>query len=486
MNFAVSCLPRLLKTKILSLKPCILHHTFRSIAISRLSTMTEREIKSKHIDFMRGHPSTELLATKEMLAAANLVLTDPNLPQDSYDEDRHPLHYGPDLGNISVRKEIGIWSARKYGFENPVPPERINMTSGASNGLQKALELFTNPIGGYTRRAFVVTPVYFLACPVFQDAGFSNLMTSVSMEEDGTSLNFDDLIKILEEDKINPPQPFLSLEDGFAPIKAIHPKHLYRYVLYCVPTYSNPTGTTLSLEARIRLVEIARKYDILLVTDDVYDFLGWDGKQPVKRLVSIDREMGVADDEKGHTISNCSFSKLLGPGVRCGWIESASPVLAREMGESGANHSGGTPSQFASVLIHQLLIPKDGNRPMIDDVIERISGVYKQRVEVMKSAIQKYLPTGTHLDGGDGGYFIWIRLPEGYNAREIAKASLGRGVKLGTGDGFEVPKNDKTGAGNFKDWGSRHLRLSFAYLNSDIIEEGIKSLGETIKAHKRL
>ncbi|EPS42048.1 hypothetical protein H072_4006 [Dactylellina haptotyla CBS 200.50] len=452
--------------------------------------MAQPEIKSNRIDFMRGHPSTELLATAEMLAAANSVLADPYLPQDSYDQDRHPLHYGPDLGNISFRRDVGIWSARRYGLKEPIPPENINLTSGASNGLAKALELFTNPIGGYTRRAFIVTPVYFLACPVFQDFGFSNLMTSISMEENGTSLNFEDLISHLEDDKTAPPQPFVSLNDGMDPIKTVQGKHLYRYVLYCVPTYSNPTGTTLSLAARTRLVELARKYDILLISDDVYDFLGYNGETPIKRLVTIDKEMGVSDTDKGHTISNSSFSKLIGPGVRCGWIESVSPVLAAEMGKSGANHSGGAPCQFTSTLVQRLLEPDKPSasgtgKPVIDEVIEKISGAYKERVGVLLNAIEKYWPKGTQVQGGDGGYFVWISLPEGFNAREIAKASLERGVIVGGGDGFEVPVNSVTGKRNFRDWGAKYMRLSISYLSTDVMEHGIKNLGETIQSWKQ-
>ncbi|KAF3917777.1 hypothetical protein ABW20_dc0102936 [Dactylellina cionopaga] len=308
------------------------------------------------------------------------------------------------------------------------------------------------------------------------------------MEANGTSLNFDELIRYIEEDLISPPQPLLTFEIGISPIKTARSKPLYRYVLYCVPTYSNPTGTTLSLETRKRLVEIARKYDILLISDDVYDFLGYDGQAPIQSLVSIDKEIGVDDAEKGYTISNCSFSKLLGPGIRCGWIESASPVLATEMGRSGGNHSGGSPCQFSSTLVQRLLVSAEGDnegKPVINKVIERISGVYKDRAGFLKHAINRYWPEGAHVEGGDGGYFVWIRLPAGYNAREVAKLSAERGVKVAGGDGFEVPVNSVTGQDNFKDWGARYLRLSISYLSAAVIEDGIKILGETMYLWKK-
>lgn len=121
--------------------------------------------------------------------------------------------------------------------------------------------------------------------------------------------------------------------------------------MYCVPTYSNPTGESWDLETRRKVVEIARKWDMLVISDDVYDFLGNDGdtsaltpdKKLLPRLVTLDheigKEQGIEGDEAGYTISNCSFSKLLGPGLRCGWIESATGVLAKQLGECGATCS---------------------------------------------------------------------------------------------------------------------------------------------------
>ncbi|KAK6503109.1 hypothetical protein TWF481_008144 [Arthrobotrys musiformis] len=459
------------------------HTTIFPRSFKRSVTMAlpgERKSASIHADFMRGHPSTSLLATSEMLAAANAVLGSPDLPQDSYEEDRHPLHYGPDLGNISFRREIGIWSAARYGVTTPTDPEMINLTSGASNGLSKALELFTNPIGGYTRRAFILTPVYFLACPIFQDAGFSNILTAISLTSCGTSLDFPSLISHLDS---SPPSS-ADVESATAPLKSTIPKPLYRYVLYGVPTFSNPTGTTLSLSSRQKLVKLARDHDILLITDDVYDFLDYNSPPShIKRLVDIDRELGVGEGEKGHTLSNCTFSKILGPGVRCGWVESASTVLARAMGMSGANHSGGTPCHLSSTLIHRLLI-EDGGERVIDAVIAKLCAAYGSRANFLVSLIKKYWPEGTEVQGGEGGYFVWVKLPEGYDAREVAKVAEGRGVKVGGGDGFEVPVVKGVGEGNFMGWGERCLRLSVSYLEEGDIERGIKILGEVMREQK--
>jgi len=126
------------------------------------------------IDLLRGHPTTRLLATPQILTATTKILTNSvHLPTNSLLETRHPLAYGPDFGNLNLRQEISAWTSEKYG-EEYIPDDlgrgaenRINMTCGASYGLMNALQQFTSPGTGYTRRAFVVSPTYFLACSIF-------------------------------------------------------------------------------------------------------------------------------------------------------------------------------------------------------------------------------------------------------------------------------------------------------------------------------
>lgn len=153
-------------------------------------------------------------------------------------------------------------------------------------------------------------------------------------------------------ERISASTPDVQLPCGLEPIsRAGVTKRIYKFVMYCVPTYSNPTGESWDLETRRKVVKIARKWDMLVISDDVYDFLGNDGdtsaltpdKKLLPRLVTLDheigKEQGMEDNEAGYTISNCSFSKLLGPGLRCGWIESATGVLAKQLGEGGAARS---------------------------------------------------------------------------------------------------------------------------------------------------
>jgi len=223
------------------------------------------------------------------------------------------------------------------------------ITNGASFGLQVALSLFTSPGTGYTKCAFMISPTYFLAGRTFEDAGYADKI--IAVQSSRTSIDFDGLLAQLQ--RVGKEQPDVPLEDGLRPLlrkgAPTAAKRLYKFVLYCVPTYSNPTGESWDLATRRRLVGIAREWDILLISDDVYDFLGNNDQLsvPPVRLVSIDAETLPRDrgeGETGNTISNCSFSKLIGPGLRAGWIESATRVLAKQLGDGGADHSVTQPN----------------------------------------------------------------------------------------------------------------------------------------------
>ena len=218
-----------------------------------------------------------------------------------------------------------------------------------------ALTLFTSPGTGYTRGAFLVSPVYFLAPRIFEDAGFADKM--VAIRSDRTSIDFEALLLHLRRlrDQTPPGVGTAGTTDS-----TNRKRRIYRYAMYAVPTYSNPTGESWDLATRQRLVALAREWDMLVITDDVYDFLGntdQDARAPLlPRLVTLDAAAlaaaaagadgdadANADRFSGNTLSNCSFSKLLGPGLRVGWLESASGVLAGQLGASGAPHSVGCP-----------------------------------------------------------------------------------------------------------------------------------------------
>ena len=276
-------------------------------------------------------------------------------------------------------------------------------------------------------------------------------------------------------------------------------RKIYRHIIYCVPTCANPSGKTMSLRRRERLVHLARKYDALIISDDVYDFLQWPvttettpaARLPLvspilPRLTDIDRPLGPTPHDPpgkhfGHALSNGSFSKLLGPGVRTGWVE-ACPALAWGVSQTGSTRSGGPPSQLAAVMVKEVL----GSGELDRHLENKVRPALQARHSLIMAAIKKELGAlGVHvLDSAEadrgvyGGYFVWVTLPpnKGVTAEEIADRALQEeNLIIAPGNLFEVRGDEK--AAQFPD----SIRLTFSWEDVDVIVEGVARLGTVLK-----
>lgn len=426
------------------------------------------------IDLAKGHPSTRLLALKELAVATQTVLskfadlTDAEIAAD----DRHVLQYGSDQGPLQVRRTFAEWFTDIYQLNRPVDPDLLAISCGASYGLANTLLQFAD--AQYTRRIFMITPAYFLAARIFQDAGFGDKLCAVKEDEDGFSVA--SLTKILESD--------VAEHATSGKQRAVMAGKRYRYLFYCVPTFSNPSGIIWTLERRIELVRLAKKYDILLCSDEVYDLLDYRGdnpeilKPPIKRLVDIDRESLDGDDQDvelfGNTISNMSFSKYLGPGMRCGTIQAATKSFATQWAGGGANHSGGNTAQMTSYFIAEMV--RSG---AIQSVLTTLRRVYKDRSKKLLAALRSKMPSGTRIHGGLGGYFIWVQLPPGYPSMEVILRSGHTGlaseeISVLPGSAFEVPGNEQL-------FQTRWFRVSLSLIEAEEAVVGIEHLAELIK-----
>lgn len=204
------------------------------------------------------------------------------------------------------------------------------MTPGASIGLLWALMAFTNApernlsyTSKVTRAAFLPLPTYHLVFQTFADMGFAfpghgheRNVIGVPEDEDGI------LVDVLEE-KLRELGSVDDRESGTVPSLS-RKERTFQFVLYLVPSHSNPSGTTVSASRRDHLIRLSREFDMLIICDDVYELLYYPDSsedntsiQVPDRLVAYD----MAHDGGGYVISNSSFSKILGPGVRCGWLE---------------------------------------------------------------------------------------------------------------------------------------------------------------------
>ncbi|EGD97442.1 aminotransferase [Trichophyton tonsurans CBS 112818] len=270
----------------------------------------------------------------------------------------------------------------------------------------------------------------------------------------------------------------------------------------------------MSVRRRTQLVRLARQYDALVVTDDVYDFLQWhidpSSTQPqlttavAPRLVDIDRFLdGGPRDEFGNCMSNGSFSKLLGPGCRVGWVEGTEKFVYG-VGQTGSTRSGGAPSQLTSTFICQML-----SSGFIQSYIpEVLCPAYSKRYHILRTAIEKHLhPLGmtftkplspSSLSGSSdkitpseisGGYFFWLRLPSGISANRVTRiaaeelnlrAAAGEGSKV-TGEGAK-PDYDYADADEPLD---SFVRICLAYVDEDMLEEGVQRLAQAVEKAKQ-
>ncbi|QSZ34580.1 hypothetical protein DSL72_006174 [Monilinia vaccinii-corymbosi] len=448
-------------------------------------------LPKKQINLFKGWPNTSLLPVKAIQDAANKILTNPVLANPG-------LLYGADLGPPNLRESVARWLREFYAEYYPpssddeeanIPwnrdnqgtatsPEadRICITGGASQNLACILQTYTD--ARFTR-VWMVTPGYFLAGRIFDDSGLR--VAAVGEGDDGVDLDvLERKIKVAEKE-----------DAGVKPIK--NPKSrswakIYKNVIYCVPTFSNPSGKTMSLSCRTKLVRLARSYDALIITDDVYDFLQWptdssslDGplkKAMLPRLVDIDRTLEPIPDlaSFGNAVSNGSFSKIAGPGVRTGWAEAA-PKFALGLSQVGSSTSGGCASQLTAMMIDQVLRSGELTRH-IEEVLQP---AYKERYErIMAAAARELGPLGVAVENTEdvtvfGGYFIWLNLPSGIDGELVPRMALEEeNLVVVKGSIFEVQGDDSVKS-------ARGLRLCFSWEELDDLEEGVVRLGNVFK-----
>lgn len=414
----------------------------------------------KTINFFKGYASTRLIPKQAVSQSYTRVLLETDYDKLDADADnRHPLSYGTDPGNLEVRETVCRFLRDKFSIEKP-DADCINLTNGASFGIGVILNRATDP--KYTERIFVVTPCYFLINPSFIDAGYSGKISSINETPHGKYQI--DLDKLECQLKQLSPQPIdLQSDPCDRPAQKI-----YKSVIYMVPSFSNPGGLTYSLETRLKLIELARQYDMLIICDDVYDLLDYTNKSPLPRLCHLDR---ITCDKNGfgNVVSNASTSKIVAPGLRFGWHESVTPKLSYQFSQEGCTKSGGTPTQLASQVVKDLMDTGE-----IDKIISNFVHVYGQRAKVARDCIVKYLPESTKFYGGEGGYFYWIEVDPNYDLIKIIDVLKSEhNVILAPGNDFEVVEN----AQGF----SNCVRLCFSFLEEDDIEEGIKIWGLLMK-----
>jgi DNA-binding transcriptional MocR family regulator len=352
------------------------------------------------ISFARGVPAPECLAVEELAECARAALER---------DGRTILSYGPGGGYGPLRE----WLAERHGVE----PGRVVITSGSLQGFVFLAEQLARG-----RRVLVEAPTYDRPLKILARLGAE--IVTLPMDEEG-----------LLPDELP--------EGDFA-------------FLYTIPTFQNPSGRTLSFERRRGLVELARERELLVLEDDPYGLVRYEG-EPLPSLFELAEGEGVAYAS--------SFSKTVAPGLRVGWFVLPAQ-LAQEI-EALAVSTYISPPYLSEATV--LEFARSGS---FEPNLERVNGLLRERRDAMLDALARELPEDATWTQPEGGYFVWLDLPSGPPAPELLAAAEEAGVTFVKGSDF-FPG----GRG-----GEQSLRLAFSYVSPDEIAEGMALLGGLVRA----
>jgi DNA-binding transcriptional MocR family regulator len=230
-----------------------------------------------------------------------------------------------------------------------------------------------------------------------------------------------------------------------------HPKFLY-----LIPTFQNPTGQTMSQERRDRLVELAQKHEFLLVADEVYQLLSYTERPPKSFAGYIDVE---------NVISLGSFSKILAPGLRLGWLQ-AHPNNIKRFNTCGLLDSGGGLNPFTSAIVRGVI--ETGG---LESHIRKLIEIYRSRRNAMDSTLHQHL-ANLKYSTAQGGFFFWLRVPEGMDTIELRKNARAFKVDFRPGTLF-------SSRGDLREY----MRLCFVYYEEEQIEQGIIRLKKCLESN---
>lgn len=373
--------------------------------------VSQRNPPPGFIDLGIGHPDYSLLPLELLHQASEKYFAT---------QDPHPLQYGLEQGNSDFRQALAkfLTSAHKSA---PVDPRLLFVTTGASSAIDLICSLFTHP-GDVI---LVEEPSYFLALGIFNEHGLR--VVPVPMDNDGLCLD--------------------GLEDK---IVETHPK-----LIYIIPSFQNPSGSTLSQDRREKLIALAERYNFLIIADEVYNLLAYTQSPP--------QPFATFSNDVKQVISVNSFSKILAPGLRLGWVQANERVIQQLAGSSLLD-SGGGMNPFTSAVVNGLI--ESGG---LEQNIINLRKEYSFRLNVMGAALYKHLPASTWLLP-HGGFFFWVRLP-GVDAAELRSRAEEFNVGLRQGALFT-----NRGGGM-----QEYFRLSFSFYDPLQLEEGIKRLGNCLE-----
>ncbi|XP_031838655.2 2-aminoadipate transaminase isoform X1 [Nomia melanderi] len=395
------------------------------------------------INLSVGAPGPDLLQNlPKMIEKA----TNHRLEEERKEGMYYLFQYGPTAGLWEYRHELALFLTRRYC--DPVKMENLILTCGATHGLQLLLNTVLSPNGVI----FVEEVTYMIALDSFKQFPLMKIVT-VPMKNDMVDL--DAFEKIVAKEKIS--GEFLHTEEK-----------IFWAMFYTIPTFHNPTGSTLPPESCKRLVEIARNYSVLVACDDVYNLLYYGNGPPPHRLYYYDDPMD-SEYKGGNVISNGSFSKILSPAIRCGWMEGP-PRLVKILRSSGILRSGGAVNNYMSGVVASLL-----HLRIEDEYLDKLVQIYMERLKTVCDTLKRYLPTCCFFQQPEGGYFVWIHLPSGMDGNNFIKWCQTE-HKISAIPGVRF---------SYRETCQNYLRLSIGFHKKEILETASRTLCNALLQYVR-
>lgn len=387
----------------------------------QMKRSTVREIlkltaRAEVISFAGGLPAPELFPVERIRQATDTVLAE---------RGQEVLQYSTTEGMPELRDLI---AKRLSSGKFQISSDNIIITSGSQQGVDMLARIFLNE----GDRVVVENPTYVGMMTSWRP--FNLEFSAVPTDNDGM------------------------IVDELEPLLKQNPK-----LIYAIPTFQNPQGTTLTKPRREQLARLIAQYGVPFIEDDPYGELRFSG-EPVPTVLQIEAEQRGATALDGSVIYCGTFSKVLTPGLRIGWVAAAYPVIDKlvQVKQATDLHTS-TLNQFVSYEVAR-------DEEFLNAHIETLREVYRQRRDLMMQTMEEHFPQEVTWTRPDGGLFLMVTMPAHLNARDVLKQALTHNVAFVPCDDFFVG-----------DTGHNTFRLNYSNARPERIVEGIKRLGSVLK-----
>jgi 2-aminoadipate transaminase len=394
-----------------------LSHNAKGMKRSEIRELLKLTRKPGIISFAGGLPAPDLFPIDDIKEMCKIVMEK---------EGKIALQYGPTEGDNRLREELAKMM-KKDGVN--ITSDHIMIVTSSQQGLDLVGKIFIDP-GDVIMTS---RPTYVGAIQAFNSYGAK--MLGIELDQEGTQT------------------ALLEAEIAKLAAKGIKPKFIYE-----IPDFQNPSGITMSLKRRKELIRIAEKYDLLIIEDSPYRQLRFEGK-PEPSLIGMNSE---------RVLSLYTFSKILLPGFRLGWMAGPSELIQKAVTAKQSVDLCSPP--FNQSILYEYL-----SRGLLEKQIVIISKAYKGKRDFMLDQMTQHMPKlpGLKWTHPQGGLFLWVTLPENIDAGEMFIAAVERQVAYVVGTAF------------YPDGGGKNsFRMNFSYSSMAEIEEGVKRLAQVIATWK--